>query len=290
MAQRMLQESGTDGRSVLGMLEVQVEKDPKTGATVVRSVAPASSPIGSPKATMIFDDGRKSIHTVGGSPGQPSSQELNQILTAIDGVGMKVLLDEVTVTPNKMEGKSVEDRKHQENTLPFTSHYTVSKDDNTSFGGSKSNHSEAKTRVEKFSVDVSKPDYKSTMLVKDFAEQVDYIEDKRLEQGPVTLMFMGYTDDASTENASRENDQTNIKVERVMITDDGEEHVLGPEPFDSPSKKAVKQNDGKGAAQEVFRDVPLEGKGGEGQGEEGSKRSSSPTGAKRKSCQCCSVM
>ncbi|TMS15525.1 Palmdelphin [Larimichthys crocea] len=62
MAQRMFHESGQDGRSVLGTVAVQVERDPKTGATVVRSVAPVSAPAGAPMATTVFDDGRKSIH------------------------------------------------------------------------------------------------------------------------------------------------------------------------------------------------------------------------------------
>uniref|UniRef100_A0A672GH39 Paralemmin n=1 Tax=Salarias fasciatus TaxID=181472 RepID=A0A672GH39_SALFA len=152
---------------------VQVERDPKTGATVVRSVAPVSAPAGGPNATTVFDDGRKSIHALGGSAAQPSTEELGQILSAIDGVGMKVLLEEVAVTPNKAEAKSEDER------------------------GNRS----------------------TTMVVTDVAQQ----------EGPVTLMFLGYTDGTTGEDEAQEDQGGPITVERVMITEDGEEHVLGPQ-------------------------------------------------------------
>ncbi|KAG7216125.1 hypothetical protein INR49_021806 [Caranx melampygus] len=59
-----------------------------------------STPADAPNITTVFDDGRKSIHAVGGTGCQPSSEELGQILSVIDGVGMTALLDEVTVVPN----------------------------------------------------------------------------------------------------------------------------------------------------------------------------------------------
>ncbi|XP_047428670.1 uncharacterized protein LOC124998366 [Mugil cephalus] len=294
MAQRTFHETGQDGRSVLGMLAVQVERDPKTGATVVRSVAPVSTPTSGPQATTIFDDGRKSIHTFGGSPGQPSSEELGQILSAIDGVGLKVLLDEASVVPKTPETKthSVEaGRAPEEIILTSTSHYAVSKDDGL-LDGFRSSPSEV--TVEKCAVSVGNTDDKTMQAVPDVAENVDEIDAERLEDGPVTLMFLGYAD-ASTD----QDDQDGmITVERVIITEDGEEHVVGPETpasLQSPLGQVVEREDGKDPG--AFQDIPLNESAVKAQGAEGDNgqhNTSSPTTekekGKRKTCQCCSVM
>lgn len=293
MAQRMFHESGQDGRSVLGTLAVQVERDPRTGATVVRSVAPVSA-AGAPKATTVFDDGRKSIHAVGGVGGQPSTEELGQILSAIDGVGMKALLDEVAVTPNKAETK-IEDvegsRAPEEKALSFSTRHAVSGEDSTQLDSSRSYSVEVEPWKEDCVASMgSKQDQKaedrSITALRDIAGEVGNLEEQSLEEGPVTLLFLGYTD-ATTEAHDQEDHGGMITVERVMITEDGEEHVIGPEAS---------------AKDEVFQDVPLEGNGAAGvkvQGGEGEKelhnssvaRSADGGGpSKRKTCQCCSVM
>lgn len=295
MAQRMFHESGQEGRSVLGMLEVQVERDPKTGATVVRSVAPVSTPAGSSTATTIFDDGRKSIHAVGVSGSQPSTEELGQILSVVDGVGMKVLLDEVTVTPNKAETK-IEDanRAPEGQVLSFSTRHATSKEDNTQLDSSRSYDLEAELGREDCSLSMgnkeNEKEDRSIMAVGDIAGEVGNVEDLRLEEGPVTLVFLGYSD--ADQADSQEDQEGMITVERVMITEDGEEHVLGPKTSASPP--AVKES-------HEFQDIPLDGNaaGVKVQGEEGDKglrNSSSPSTAegdgasKRKTCQCCSVM
>ncbi|KAI9533423.1 hypothetical protein NQZ68_024477 [Dissostichus eleginoides] len=309
MAQRTFPESGQDGRSVLGMLSVQVERDPKTGATVIRSVAPLSSPSGA--TTTVFDDGRKSIHAVGGSGNQPSSEELGQILSIVDGVGMRVLLDEVTVTPEEVKMKnedankaptgkllSVFSRQNEEET-PLDTSRSYEFDLNTQeCSGNKevdrSNKFDQKTqecsgnkevdRSNKFDLKTqecsgNKEVDRSNMAVRDIPGEVDNVEDLNLEEGPVTLVFMGYSDQ------SQEEDEGPITVERVMINEEGEETVLGPQTPQKDSKE--------------FQDIPLDGNGAKVQGEEadeGLHNSSSPSIAegggtpKRKSCQCCSVM
>ncbi|XP_029945980.1 paralemmin-1-like [Salarias fasciatus] len=289
MSHQMFHETGQDGRSVLGMLEVQVERDPKTGATVVRSVAPVSAPAGGPNATTVFDDGRKSIHALGGSAAQPSTEELGQILSAIDGVGMKVLLEEVAVTPNKAEAKSEDERGNRalnENILPLISTHTVSKVEKTQLDDSRSDPSEA---VEK----------STTMVVTDVAQQVDHIEDQRLEEGPVTLMFLGYTDGTTGEDEAQEDQGGPITVERVMITEDGEEHVLGPQTSVSLQPPSDRESQDVKRKPEGLQDVPLEENVGGAkvkEGDEELQESSLPTAAegggkaKRKTCQCCSVM
>lgn len=273
------------------MLAVQVERDPKTGATVVRSVAPVSSPTGAPQATTIFDDGRKSIHTFGGSPGQPSTEELGQILSAIDGVGLKVLLDEAAVAPKAAETKTdnVEARRAPEEiVLSSTSYHATSKD------GGLFVSDPSEVTVEKCAVSVANTDEKTMLAVPDVAENVDEIDAERLEEGPVTLMFLGYAD-ASTD---QEDQDGMITVERVMITEDGEEHVLGPETsasLQSPLDQVAEREAGKEPG--AFQDIPLnesEVKAQGAEGDNGKHNSSSPgiekEKGKRKTCQCCSVM
>lgn len=303
MAQRMFHESGQDGRSVLGMVAVQVERDPKTGASIVRSVAPVSEPAGAtPMATAVFDDGRKSIHAFGGSGSQPSSEELGQILSIVDGVGMKVLLDEVTVTPNEPEIKIENvDAAPQEKVLSFSTHYDVSKEDDAPLESSKSYDSEAELEEEDCAVNLgNEEDQKEDRVeVRDIAGEVENVEDLKLEEGPVTLVFLGYAD-ADQAQSQEDRDSSMITVERVMITEDGEEHVIGPET--SASETSASETSAATQAEKeakVFQEVPLDGNGVKVQGEEGDKglHNSSPPAAaegggttKRKTCQCCSVM
>ncbi|XP_070836748.1 paralemmin-1-like [Chaetodon trifascialis] len=302
MAQRMLHESGQDGRSVLGTLAVQVERDPRTGATVIRSVAPLSTPAGAPMTTAVFDDGRKSIHAVGGVGGQPSTEELGQILSVIDGVGMKVLLDEVTVTPNKAETKTEDadaSRAPEGKVLSFSTHHSISEEDNKQFDSSRSHDLETELGIEDCAVSMGKEEDKKEdrgiTVVRDIAGEVGNVKDQSLEEGPVTLLFLGYTDSTTEQGHGEDEDEGMLTVERVMITEDGEELVLGPEASASPQT-------GKESQDQVFQDIPLEGNveaGVKVQGEEGDKglhNSSLPSAAeggstsKRKTCQCCSVM
>ncbi|XP_070778518.1 paralemmin-1-like [Enoplosus armatus] len=298
MAQRMFHQSGQEGRSVLGTVAVQVERDPKTGATVVRSVAPVSTPAGAPMATTVFDDGRKSIHAVGGVGGQPSTEELGQILSAIDGVGMKVLLDEVTVTPNKAETKIENvDASRAPEGMSFSTHNATSEEDNAQFDTSRSYDLEAELKVEDCALSLgNKEDKKDSgiMAARDIAAEVANVEDLRLEEGPVTLVFLGYSDATADEGQDQEDHEGMLTAERVIITEEGEEHVLGPETSASPQA-------GKESQDAVFQDIPLGGNGARAkvQGEGGDKvlrNSSSPSRAegegtsKRKTCQCCSVM
>lgn len=289
--------------AVLGMLEVQVERDPKTGATIVRSVAPVSTPAGAPKATTVFDDGRRSIHTISGSADQPSSKELGQILSVIDGVGMKVLLNEVTVTPTKTE--TVEASKGSEKKgLSLHTHPSTSKEDYRPFGGSRSDDLEVELSSEKCVVNVGNTDDKNTMAVRDTLEKVDIVENQMLEESPVTLVFLGYADATTDQSQSQEEQEGMITVERVIITEDGEEHVLGPEmppPLYSPLDQVAEQGTGKESKDEAVQVIPSGGNGAgiDVQAEEGDKEShnTSPPditegkgSSTHRSCRCCSVM
>ncbi|XP_029998116.1 paralemmin-1-like [Sphaeramia orbicularis] len=311
MAQRMY-ESGEDGRSVLGMLAVQVEKDPQTGATTVKSVAPLSTPAGAPMAPTVFDDGRKSIHTISGSMGHPSIEELGQILSVIDGVGMKVLLDEVTVTPDKPEIKieHVEASNAPEGKIPsISNHPAVSKEN--SF---KSDDVEATLGQEDSAVNVvnvmDEEEDRSMTVVRDIAGEVENIDDQMLDEGPVTLVFLGYTDATSGHSTDvcegQEDHEGMLMAERVIITDEGEEIILGSETCPSlqptlDEAEARDQKVEKDSQDKVFQNVPLDGNGAQVKvpGVEGEKelhnsssasRAEGEVSSKHKTCQCCSVM
>ncbi|XP_060945389.1 uncharacterized protein LOC133022580 [Limanda limanda] len=289
MAKRMFHESGDDGRSVMGMLTVQVERDPKTGATVVRSVAPTSA--GAERVHTVFDDGRKSIHTVGGSGGQPSTEELGQILSVIDGVGMEALLDEVTVVPNMTEVKTekVERSGILKEKLPslFT-HQAVSKDNNVL---DRSYELEAEASVD----DGDKRE--DIMAVGDVG--IEDVDDQRLKDGPVTLLFLGYTDATSDQGDGEEEEEGMLTAERVIITEDGEEYLMEPETAASPPSGSNEAAEQEVEKEKELQDVPLEGAGAKVQREDEDKGLNEPlspstaeTGdtSKPKTCKCCSVM
>nr|XP_043906806.1 paralemmin-2-like isoform X1 [Solea senegalensis]XP_043906808.1 paralemmin-2-like isoform X1 [Solea senegalensis] len=307
MEKQMFLDGGQDGRSVLGMVAVQVERDPKTGATVVRSVAPVSTPGGTERAHAVFDDGRMSIHAVGGPDGQPSNEELGQILNVIDGVGMKALLDEVTVVPSKAEMKTeiVEASRTPGEKRSLSGHHAVT-EEIMQLDSSRSYVVEAELSTDDSAATVgNQKDKKDDRNVS--AVTVDDIEDQKLEDGPVTLLFLGYTDATVDQGNSQDGSEGMITVERVMITDDGEEYVLGDEtsaPAPPTVSKVAEQEAGKESKDEVFQEVPLDGNGAQVKvqddtcGQEKSQKSSSPDKAeeqgkgttKRKTCQCCSVM
>ncbi|XP_061568383.1 paralemmin-1-like [Cololabis saira] len=292
MAHSMYHDSGQAGRSVLGMLAVQVERDPKTGATIVRSVAPVSSPAGAPTATTVFDDGRKSIHAVGGSVAQPSNEELSQILRAVNGVGMDMLLDEGTVPQSAAEMTAQDvgtSESLEEEVLSFSTHDVVLREVPVQLDSSGIKHVEAGVvKVEKCDVSITNTDDNTVMMVRSAEEQVQNMEGQRLEEDPVTLVFLGYADDTSDQGDGEDARAGMLTAERVIITEDGEEQVFGQEMSASPQSALA-----EGAEQEAAResqdkglsDVPVDGSGAEAkaQGREGDN-------GKHKTCQCCSVM
>lgn len=280
MAQRMYHESGQDGRSVLGMLAVQVEKDPKTGATIVRSVTPVSAPNDPQMTSTIFDDGRKSIHAVGGTGAQPSSEELGQILSVIDGVGMKAILEDVKITPTQ---KKVEESKKvpevrvtsKENNLQIFEEEVVT--------GAKT---------------VNNTDVRKKTVAVDSSPKVEVTEGEMLCEGPVTMVFMGYSDGPSEGEAMEAEEHVGmLTAERVIITEEGEELVLGQESTVPPQKALDKAAETVKESPDTFQDIPLDGKSEQApeQREEGEKGLQTTTAEgqgkpKRKTCQCCVVM
>ncbi|XP_057673635.1 palmdelphin-like [Corythoichthys intestinalis] len=282
MAQRMFQESGKDGRSVLGMLTVQVERDPKTGAAVVKSVAPMTTPVSEPLATTVFDDGRRSIHAVCESGFHPSTEELGQILSFVDDVGMQVMLDEVTVTANETEPKL---DNAEANGVPVKKtqasvNRSMSKENHLSVNRHISPNSEANLMTEVSASMRSEKDA-NVMVLRDTSGKEVTMEDQDLEESPVTLLFLGYTDSTTTQE-----DPNMLTAERVIISDDGEENSVAD------------QGAGKENPSDMYRNIsPKENvQTSQVLEDRANKKSSAPAAedgkspSKRKTCQCCSVM
>ncbi|XP_077590436.1 uncharacterized protein LOC144208454 isoform X1 [Stigmatopora nigra] len=280
MAQRMFQESGKDGRSVLGMLTVQVERDPKTGAAVVKSIAPMSKPVSESLATTVFDDGRRSIHAVSELGLRPSTEELGQILNIVDDVGMQVMLDEVTVTPNvtglqldHAEADSVPVKKIQASVNP-----SMSKENHLPLQSPRAPNSDANLTKEVSSANMRFENDTNIMVVSDTSGKEVTMVDQDLKESPVTLMFLGYTDSTTTQE-----DPNMLTAERVIISQDGEEHSVAD------------QEVGKESPSDMQCNISLE-KNVQTPPENADKKSSSPaiedgkSPSKHKTCQCCSVM
>lgn len=261
--------------AVMGMLTVQVEKDPKTGTTSVKSVTPMSSTAGVSKATTVFDDGRKSIHTINAD--QPSTEELDQILNAVSGVGMKVLLDEVTIMPSKEKIRTENeeaDSYPEKKVLSFVPHDALS---NKQFDSS--GRLEGKMKREKCAVRYT--DNKTTLVVRDSVETEDDVG-KRLEEDPVTLLFLGYTD--ATADPSQDDRDGMLTAQHVIITEEGEEFLLTPETSES-LLSPLTQEEEKKTGNESVQGIPLGADRAEGQVQREDEKKE-----KQKTCRCCSVM
>lgn len=228
--------------TVLGTLAVQIERDPKTGNTIVTSVTPVSTADGAPTTTTLFDDGRKSIHAVGAQGNQPSTEELGQILSVIDGIGMEMVLDNVTVSPSRAEAKQEQwgsKRVTESKGLHVTNYITSSGE-----GSKQVDSYNSDTKMLKASCASStdnkadKKEDRSIVTLEDIARETGHAQVQSLEHDPVTLVFMGYRDSISGKGHKDDVDEGMLTAERVMITDDGEEYVLGQETLPKTEKEA----------------------------------------------------
>ncbi|XP_030234979.1 paralemmin-1 isoform X1 [Gadus morhua] len=314
MSQQIFHEGGQDGRSVLGMVAVQVEVDPRTGATVVRSVAPMSAPVGA-MATTVFDDGRKSVHAIGGGGAQPSAEELGRILSAIDGVGMTVLLDDVAVTTSASAASDASAGERSRGSPAAAGSVDASPRVVEVRGGSGGGAQVGETGAEEGGgVAVTRGQVESAMTVREAAGQPIVTEEAPGAgpdyETPVVLTFLGYADSDQREGPEgvalgRDDRGGVLTVERVVIDagdEDGDEEekeeVLEPSVNGGPA--------GPGGAPEqdgAFQEVRLDGsvKRAPAKGAEPDKVPSEPAtpkegsketeeSSKPKACQCCSVM
>lgn len=271
---------------------MQIERDPKTGNTTITSVTPVSTADGAPTTTTLFDDGRKSIHAVGAHGNQPSTEELGQILSMIDGIGMEMVLDNVSVLPNRPEGSNrAADSKglHVASLMSSSAgpSQQVASCTSYQFDSEVSRSSRASAtdnKAEKTQAD------RSIVTLEDIARETGQAQVQSLERDPVTLVFMGYRDSVSDRGRGDEVEGGMLTAERVMITDDGEEYVLGQEALANAQKDAnapVSEENGAARAEVQGGDaakVPSESASPR-------KEKPGPGGSSRcRKCQCCVVM
>ena len=293
-----------------------MEVDPRTGATVVRSVAPMSvsgaAGAAGAMATTVFDDGRKSVHAIGGDGAQPSAEELGRILSAIDGVGMTVLLDDVTVTTTTAAAAAVSDTgingEHSLESVDASPRVVEMR--GGSGGGGQVGEAAAE---EGEGVAITHGLVEPTVAAREAVGQPIVTEETLGAapdyETPVVLTFLGYADSDQQEGsegvALGHDDRGGVlTVERVVIEagdDDGDEEekeeVLEPSANGGPAGPA-----GTPERDTVFQEVRLDGsvKQSQAQGAEPAELPSDPAtpsggeetegSSKPKACQCCSVM
>ncbi|XP_067089247.1 paralemmin-1-like isoform X2 [Osmerus mordax] len=293
-SQMMFHENGQDDRSVLGMVAVQVERDPRTGATTIRSVAPVSAAgvpaDGIPTGATVFDDGRKRVLALGGSGGaQPSAEELDQVLSALDGVGMEMVLGEASALPRGgrrgddggeegdapcdptqeapwREGlaendESLSSYENPEVEVEIEGCYESGGEDDEDYGGRREEGGLGGGWPNQEEADGDGGGYGT-------------------EDGPVTLTFLGYTEAAEAGQSLGHEDRGGLlTVERVIIADEedvrepGREGEAGGGREEEREASPLSQERGggvgggepeeglakEGQEKEVFQDVALDG-------------------------------
>lgn len=277
---------------------MQIERDPKTGNTTVTSVTPVSTADGAATTTTLFDDGRKSIHAVGAQGNQPSTEELGQILSVIDGIGMEMVLDNVTVLPSRAEAKQEQrgsSRVTESKGLHVTNYIASSGEGSKQVDSWTSSNLDPKTlSVSVCASSADNQEERSIVTLEDIARETGHAQVQSLEQDPVTLVFMGYRDSISDKGNKDDADEGMLTAERVMITDDGEEYVLGQEaPSKAETEAKTSPDNGleeNGATHDkVQGDVEVVKAPRESAPLKIEKQR--PDGASRcKKCQCCVVM
>ncbi|XP_048870108.1 LOW QUALITY PROTEIN: paralemmin-3 [Brienomyrus brachyistius] len=192
--QRTAVQNGQEDRAVLGVVEVQVEKDLRTGATVIKSVAPVDPGEAVCSGEKVFDDGSKSVHTTVGAAGsQPSPEELGLILNALGGVGAPVEA-KVIVNGRKEGGEEACSLPLEEN-------------------GSDVAHGAASQLAPS----------EETARVKGTPK--NELPGAEGEEGVITMTFLGYTETEPGQGLNGEDMGEIIRAERVIIMDDGEEQA-----------------------------------------------------------------
>ncbi|XP_066498517.1 enolase-phosphatase E1-like [Hoplias malabaricus] len=210
-------ENGQLERSVLGMLEVQVEIDPNTGASSIMSKAPLSAEALGAKGEGI----------------QHSKEELCQILNAISDVGMQTILDRNEEQGEPKEEKAetkepetepspeapevlTQDTQHQEKTteLEHPGYLAVSEYDveegGLNLSGGEAEEDEDKEQEREEEVEVGEDKW----------EMVSCRPEERLD--PVVLTFQGFTMVQTAPGLSfsyREEGRV-LKVEQVYISNE----------------------------------------------------------------------
>uniref|UniRef100_A0A3B4EIT9 Uncharacterized protein n=1 Tax=Pygocentrus nattereri TaxID=42514 RepID=A0A3B4EIT9_PYGNA len=228
--------------AVLGVLEIQVERDPKTGATTIKSMAPLSSAALDATGQAVFDDGRRTVHAVGELEGsQHSEAELSQILNAISDVGMQTILDGVAITCNK-EQEEQKEKKAQTGEPEFEQSsedageptdlihdpLQQEKQQHCSSAVSKLEEEEGGLNERRDVVAEEERD-KGKVREREVGVEEDEWEgvNCRPEEGldPVVLTFLGFTQVQTGSGLGYEDEGGLLKVEQIFIASDEDSKV-----------------------------------------------------------------
>ncbi|KAJ8404165.1 hypothetical protein AAFF_G00339380 [Aldrovandia affinis] len=221
-------ENGQEARSVLGVVEVQVERDLKTGATVVMSVAPvAPGGIGAPGQT-VFDDGHRSVQAMEErGAADPGPEELGQILNVLTGAGLQALLDKVTVIPNGREENEQKEEVEEEEQRE-----EVEEERREEVEERREEVEEEEERREDVEVEVENaPQQEGTPSTKGPPASSESPqpgaggeeEAGRSWGGPVTMTFLGFQEAEPGQGCGEDDAGDIMRAERVFVTDEVEE-------------------------------------------------------------------
>lgn len=212
-------------------MTIQVKRDPWTGAAVVTSVASLSTIDGASLATTVFDDERKSVHTVGCPGGQPPDQEQGEILSIINEIGMKLLLDEVMKVMKSHQTRQMQRKRRQlhqkENSCLFSPCHGISEEEDVQFVSSRGYNLEHKLLKVGYAPSIgNKGDTKEDRSIMVVRDVVGNTENQSWEWCQVNPVSLGCSNSKREQNHSQDNYEGMVAMERVIITDDGEEHIL----------------------------------------------------------------
>lgn len=218
-----------------------MERDPKTGATTIKSMAPLSAAAVEAAGEAVFDDGRRTVHAIRGVEGSPHlEEELSQILNAISEVVMQTILDGVAQEQENQKEKAavpeVEPTSESADGSPDLTHETLQeekapeKEDHGSLAVSKTEKQEPRPNErphieDKEEVVEEKERERKVTLEEDDWEMVNCRPEEGLD--PVVLTFLGFTQVQTDSGLGYEDDGAVLKVEQVIIASE-EGSDMGP--------------------------------------------------------------
>ncbi|XP_018617566.2 paralemmin-3 isoform X2 [Scleropages formosus] len=219
--QKAPMQNGQEERSVLGVVQVQVEKDLKTGATTIKSVAPVAHGALECPGEVLFDDGSKSVQAAEGVA--PSPEELGQVLSAVDDMGMLVEA-QVIINGRKENAEEAHPAPPKEN----------------GFGEKEGEEEEIKHNA------CSPPPQEETPHASNASTDTTVDVAVGALEDAVTMTFLGFSVAEPGQGLDGEDAGEIIRAERVVITDDGEDQPVSEEappsgsteePSESPSNE-----------------------------------------------------
>ncbi|XP_061079220.1 paralemmin-1-like [Conger conger] len=232
--------NGQEVRSVLGVVELQVERDLKTGATVILSVAPVAPNLAGAAGETVFDDGRRSVQAVGDTGAPPGPEELGQILDVLTGAGLQALLGDTKKGERSEERDNQEARREEEEEVQQEVQHTCAEENGFEVDtdvGSASTHNALQQEVT--ASPSASQERRESPQVGGAGKGGRHTEAEGWG-GPVTMTFLGFAEVGPEEEGEV------IRAERVIITEEGDEPPPGgaenpsvpPAPIANPTEES----------------------------------------------------